>query len=291
MPELGIIGGSGLYSIPGLADVRTHEIETPFGAPSSPVISGRLGEVEVAFVARHGVGHTLLPSEVPYRANIAALKMLGVRRVLSVSAVGSLQEKFAPLDVALPDQIFDRTKGRASTLFGDGLVAHVDFARPFCSSFGDIVESASRSSGANVHRGGVLVVIEGPQFSTRAESEAYRRQGFGLVGMTAIPEAKLAREAELCYATLAMVTDYDVWHPSHESVTSEMVASNVHKNSQLAHAIIAAVAQSIAYARECACHDALGHAFVTRWEDVPKETLTRLQPIIGRYLSRSRTTE
>lgn len=282
-PKLGIIGGSGLYQMPELENVETITMPTPFGEPSSPITIGTLHGVDLAFLARHGPGHTLLPSEVPYRANIYALKVLGVPRVLSVSAVGSLRSDYAPLDVAIPDQLFDRTKNRPSSFFGEGLVAHVGFAHPFCSALTETVFQAAHSAPATVHRGGTLVVMEGPMFSTIAESETYRKLGFSLIGMTALPEAKLAREAELCYATLAMVTDYDVWHETHDSVTSDMVAANVRRNTKVAHGIIGDVVDRLSTVGPCNCSDALANALLTRLDLVPPARLEALEPLIGKY--------
>jgi 5'-methylthioadenosine phosphorylase len=226
-----------------------------------------------------------MPSEVPYRANIFALKTLGVKRILSVSAVGSLREDFAPLDVVVPDQIFDRTKGRPSTFFGRGIVAHVDFARPFCPAWSDVLFSSAQAAPARAHRGGTLVVMEGPAFSTIAESETYRKLDFSLIGMTALPEAKLAREAEMCYATLAMVTDYDVWHQGFETVTSDLVVANLRHNVKVAHGIIQDVAAASEAVGPCACGRALDGAIATQLESVPEATLRALQPLIGRRLS------
>lgn len=285
--ELGIIGGSGLYDMPELETVDILDVETPFGSPSSPITVGNLKGVTIAFVARHGRVHNLLPSEVPYRANIYALKTLGLQRVLSVSAVGSLCEEYAPLNIVVPDQVLDRTKNRPSTFFGKGLVAHVAFAQPFCPAFSTTLNAAARSQGATSHAGGTLVVMEGPQFSTAAESEAYRKLGCSLIGMTALPEAKLAREAELCYATLAMVTDYDVWHQTHETVTSDMVTANIHRNTEVAHAIIRDVIGRLGNIGPCDCSDALSSALLTPLDQVPNSTLAALEPIVGRYLRRA----
>lgn len=282
-PRLGVIGGSGLYHMPGLTNIEFVDVATPFGPPSSPITIGTLHDVGLAFLARHGRDHTLLPSEVPYRANVYALKTLGVQRVLSVSAVGSLHEDLAPLDMVVPDQIFDRTKNRASTFFGDGLVAHVAFAHPYCAALGEVVFHAAESSSARSHRGGTLVVIEGPAFSTVAESETYRTLGFSLIGMTALPEAKLAREAEMCYSTLAMVTDYDVWHQTHISVTSDMVAANMQRNTEVALGIISTVAATIDEVKACDCSDALAPALLTRFDAVPEARLTQLKSILGKY--------
>ncbi len=261
--ELGIIGGSGLYKMPALADVEERTEETPFGSPSDKVILGTLAGRRVAFIPRHGRDHTLLPSEVPYRANICALKQLGATRVLGVSAVGSLREDYRPLDVVVPDQLFDRTKDRAATFFGKGMVAHVGFAHPFCPAFSSAILRASTRSPAKAHDGGTLVVMEGPAFSTLAESETYRRLGFDLIGMTTLPEAKLAREAELCYASLSMVTDYDVWHQAHESVTSDMVAETLRRNIDIAYGIIEDLAGNLEDVGTCECGSALSSALLT----------------------------
>lgn len=285
-PILGVIGGSGLYHMPDLDNVETIELITPFGSPSSNLTLGALDGRDVAFLARHGVGHTLLPSEVPYRANIYALKTLGVQRILSVSAVGSLREDYPPLDIVVPDQLFDRTKNRPSTFFGNGLVAHTSFAQPFCPAFRESLLGAARESSATTHDGGTLVVMEGPMFSTIAESEVNRHLGFSLVGMTALPEAKLAREAELCYATMAMVTDYDVWHSSHDSVTSDMVAANVSRNTETAHLVIRGLIARLDVVGRCDCANALSRALLTSLEIVPEATLEMLDPIIGKYRSR-----
>jgi 5'-methylthioadenosine phosphorylase len=282
-PILGILGGSGLYHMPDLHAVESIELTTPFGAPSSPITIGSLNGVDVAFLARHGHGHTLLPSEVPYRANVYAMKTLGVKRILSVSAVGSLREEYAPLDVVIPDQIYDRTKGRTSTFFGNGFVAHVGFAQPFCPALSGAVLQCARESPARAHEGGTLAVMEGPAFSTVAESETYRKLGFSIIGMTALPEAKLAREAELCYCTMAMVTDYDVWHQTHESVTQEMVASNVLTNTEVAHGIIRTLVSRLGAVATCECGDALAAALLTSFDLVPEATLEALEPIVGRY--------
>ena len=282
-PVVGVIGGSGLYQMEGLEDVEVINLQTAFGAPSSAITVGTLQGVGIAFVARHGHGHTLLPSEVPYRANIAALKTLGVKRVISISAVGSLREEFAPLDVVVPDQLFDRTKDRQSTFFGEGIVAHVSFAHPFCSAVSDLAFKCAQQSAPNAHKGGTLVTMEGPAFSTVAESEFYRRQGFSIIGMTALPEAKLAREAELCYCTIAMVTDYDVWHQTHEAVTQEMVAANVTRNTAVAHQILKTLCSRLGEVGDCDCGSALASALLTPFELVPGRTMDRLESIIGKY--------
>src|SRR5579859_4041383 len=239
--EIGIIGGSGLYSMEGLENVEEVEMDTPFGDPSDALILGRLGDIRVAFLPRHGRGHRLLPSELPSRANIFALKLLGVQQVISASAVGSLREELAPMDMVIPDQLFDRTRQRPSTFFGDGIVAHVSIAEPFCARMSEALHAASASVVPRSHRGGTYVCMEGPAFSTRAESMVYRQLGFDIIGMTALPEAKLAREAGMCYAVLAQVTDYDTWHSGHDTVTSDMVMANVARNAANAKAILRAV--------------------------------------------------
>jgi 5'-methylthioadenosine phosphorylase len=267
LAHLGVIGGSGLYQMPGLTDTQELTIQTPFGPPSDTVTVGRLGTTPVAFLPRHGRGHRLTPTEVPARANLYALKSLGVEWVLSVSAVGSLREELPPLDLVIPDQLIDRTKHRVSTFFGEGVVAHVAFAEPFCPHLSGIVASAAgQVGGVRSHRGGTYMCIEGPQFSTKAESHLYRKWGCDIIGMTAIPEAKLAREAELCYATIACITDYDVWHASAEAVTVEMVVANLSRNVANAQRIIRGVAASLPTSREgsgCGCADALANAIMT----------------------------
>src|SRR5499426_2713020 len=225
--QIGIIGGSGLYQMDGLSDFREISVETPFGMPSDNFILGTLEGVRVAFLARHGRGHRLMPGELPFRANIYAMKLLGVQWIISASAVGSLQEQYAPTDIVIPDQFFDRTRGRVSTFFGDGVVAHITFAHPVCKSLGDVIAAAGDSAGVRIHRGGTYLCMEGPAFSTLAESRLYRSWGMDVIGMTNLQEAKLAREAEICYATLALVTDYDCWHPDHDAVTVELVISNL----------------------------------------------------------------
>jgi 5'-methylthioadenosine phosphorylase len=283
--QIGIIGGSGLYDMAELTDRREVAIDTPFGAPSGPYITGALAGRPVAFLARHGVGHRLLPSEINYRANIYGFKTLGVERILSASAVGSLKEGYAPLDLVIPDQFFDRTKGRISTFFGNGLVGHVAFAHPFCDELSDIAYRAATEAGATVHKGGTYVCMEGPQFSTKAESLLYRVWGMDIIGMTNLQEAKLAREAEMCYATIALVTDYDCWHPDHDSVTLDLIIANLNQNARTAQKVIAnAVAALGPDARTCACATALATALVTRPELVPEKTKRDLAPIIGKYM-------
>jgi 5'-methylthioadenosine phosphorylase len=283
--EIGIIGGSGLYDIEGFSDRRELEVSTPFGAPSDRIVVGRLEGRTVAFLARHGRGHRLLPSELNFQANVFALKALGVERILSVSAVGSLKEQYAPMHIVLPDQFVDRTTQRRSTFFGRGLVAHVAFAHPFCPDLSRAAAAACREAGATFHQGGTYVCIEGPQFSTRAESELYRSWGMDVVGMTNLQEAKLAREAEICYATLAMVTDYDCWHPDHDSVTADQIIANLVKNTATAKAVLRSALRGLgARGSACDCADALRHALVTAPELVPEAIKRELAPIIGKYI-------
>jgi len=283
--DVGIIGGSGLYDIEGFADAHEAAVETPFGAPSDRVVVGTLEGRRVAFLARHARGHRILPGELNFQANVFALKKLGAEMVLSVSAVGSLKEKYAPLHMVVPDQLVDRTTQRKSTFFGRGLVAHVAFAHPFCPVLSATLAEACASAGATVHRGGTYVCIEGPQFSTRAESELYRSWGMDIVGMTNLQEAKLAREAELCYATLAMVTDYDCWHPDHDSVTAEQIIANLVRNAATAKAVLRAALRSLPPApRACECGTALKHALVTPPELVPDSVKRELAPILSKYM-------
>lgn len=287
MPKarIGVIGGSGLYQMENLSNVEEVNLDTPFGLPSDTIMIGTLEGERVAFLPRHGRGHRLSPSEVPSRANIYAMKALGVEHIISVSACGSLREEFAPLDVVIPDQIIDRTKGiRPATFFGDGLIVHISFADPFCPELGNVLYASAQQAGAQVHRGGTLVVIEGPQFSTRAESHAYRQWNADIIGMTALPEAKLAREAEICYATLAMVTDYDVWKVSEEPVTVEMVVQNLERNVQTAQAIIRAAVSRIQEARPCPCAESLRNAIITDRSRIPQAQKERLALLIGKYL-------
>ncbi|HEP6427373.1 TPA: S-methyl-5'-thioadenosine phosphorylase [Burkholderia cenocepacia] len=284
---VGIIGGSGLYQMDGLTDVEEIDVTTPFGSPSDRIVTGWLGSVRVAFVARHGRHHTLLPSEVPYRANIYALKQLGVRYLLSVSAVGSLQEAMRPRDIVLPDQFIDRTCRRDSTFFGDGVIAHVAFATPVCPALNGVLAEAIRRAAPDmsVHVGGTYVCIEGPAFSTLAESMLYRQWSASVVGMTNVPEAKLAREAEIAYATLALVTDYDCWHPSHESVTVEMAIANLQHNASNAKRILAHAITLIAdEPPSSVAHDALRTALVTPPAAIGTAARERLAAIIGKYI-------
>ncbi len=282
---IGIIGGSGFYEMEGLRDVEEITVDTPFGKPSDAFLLGTLEGVRVAFLARHGRGHRLMPTELPFRANIYAMKLLGVERIISVSAVGSLQEKYAPLDIVIPDQFFDRTRQRPSTFFGDGIVAHISFADPVCPVVSDALERAARQiAGLRVHRGGTYVCIEGPAFSTRAESHVYRAWGMDIIGMTNLQEAKLAREAEICYATLALVTDYDCWHPDHDSVTVEMVLEYLNRNTANAKRIVrTAVALLAETSGACRCQSALRHAIQTDRAAIPPETLRRLSAILRKY--------
>jgi 5'-methylthioadenosine phosphorylase len=283
---LGIIGGSGLYDMPGLSNRTEVMIDTPYGKPSDSLMLGTLEGVSVAFLPRHGRGHRISPSELPSQANIWALKTLGVTHLLSISAVGSLREELAPRDVVIPNQIIDRTKGvRPASFFGQGLVAHIAFAEPFCPELAQICYRAAVDAGARAHSGGTMVVMEGPQFSTRAESHYYRQIGGDLIGMTALPEAKLAREAEMCYCTIAMVTDYDCWHESAESVTVDMVVANLLANVDLARALIKCAAPGIAAApRACACQHALADAIITNKSAIPPERIQSLDLLIGKYM-------
>jgi 5'-methylthioadenosine phosphorylase len=282
--EIGIIGGSGLYEMEGFADVAEVAIETPFGAPSDKLMLGKLEGRRVAFLPRHGRGHRILPSELNYQANLYAMKTLGVERILSVSAVGSLKEKYAPLHMLVPDQFVDRTK-RTPTFFGRGLVAHVAFAHPFCGDLRKVMTEACGAAGATHHDRGTYVCIEGPQFSTRAESELYRSWGMDVIGMTNVHEARLAREAEICYVTLAMVTDYDCWHPDHESVTADQIIQTLVRNAATAKAILRAALQRLPRdPRRCECATALRSALVTAPELVPVQVKRDLAPLIGRYM-------
>ena len=284
--EIGIIGGSGLYSMPGLTDTRSFPLDTPFGPPSEAYVLGTLEGRRVAFLARHGVGHRLMPSELNFRANIYGFKQLGVERIVSISAVGSLKEEHRPLDFIIPDQFFDRTSKRVSTFFGDGIVAHIAFADPVCSEVSAVLEAACRKAGVNVKRGGTYVCMEGPQFSTKAESNVYRSWGADIIGMTNLQEAKLAREAELCYATVAMVTDYDCWHPAHESVTIEQVVANLQKNAENAAKVVRNAVAGIPKARGCRCGQALATAILTDRDKIPPHTRQKLSLLLGKYLDK-----
>jgi 5'-methylthioadenosine phosphorylase len=283
-PSIGIIGGSGLYDMPELTDREECPVATPFGEPSAPYVLATLRGRRVAFLARHGREHRLLPSELNFRANIYGFKTLGVEWIVSASAVGSLREDYKPLDLVVPDQFFDRTRGRIGTFFGDGIVAHVAFAHPFCRPLSDVVHDAAARTGATVHRGGTYVCMEGPQFSTLAESQWYRSAGFDIIGMTNLQEAKLAREAEICYCTLALVTDYDCWHPGHDAVTVDIVVATLLQNAATAQQVIANAVERLPIARDCECARALASAIITKAAHVPAATINRLRPIIGRYL-------
>ena len=284
--KVGIIGGSGLYQMPELTEIEEVAVPTPFGDPSDRFIIGTLENERVAFLPRHATGHRLTPTEVPFRANIYAMKLLGVERILSASAVGSLQEKYAPLDMVIPDQFFDRTRGRVreSTFFGEGIVAHVSFAHPVCNALGDVLEKACSAADVRVHRGGTYLCMEGPAFSTVAESNVYRSWGMDIIGMTNLQEAKLAREAEICYATLALVTDYDCWHPGHDAVSVETVVEYLNKNVRNAQLILReSLKQLKSGERECKCGSALKHAIFTAPNLWPEATTRKLEAIIKKY--------
>ena len=284
--KIGIIGGSGLYQMPELKDVEEVSVDTPFGKPSDAFIVGTLEGVRVAFLPRHGRGHRLLPTELPFRANVYAMKTLGVERILSASAVGSLQERYAPLDMVIPDQFFDRTRARAqeSTFFGEGIVAHITFAHPVCKDLGDVLEESCRAAEVNVHRGGTYICMEGPAFSTKAESHVYRSWGMDVIGMTNLQEAKLAREAEICYATLALVTDYDCWHEEHDAVSVETVVEYLNKNVRNAQVIMREAVQRLAASEPtCSCGSALKNAIFTAPDLWPDATTRKLSAIIEKY--------
>jgi len=285
--RIAFIGGSGLYNMPLLTDVEEHRIDTPFGPPSGPIVIGTLSGERVAFLPRHGRGHVFTPSAVPYRANIYALKTLGVERLIGISACGSLREDYAPGHIVIPTQIYDNTKGhRAHTFFGDGLVAHVGVANPFCEDMNVVLAQSAQTAGGTVHEGGTFITVEGPRFSTKGESEIYRAWGASIIGMTASPEAFLAREAEICYATMAHVTDYDVWHQSEEPVTVEMVIRTLQANLEIAQSAIANLIPTLAQMdRTCDCGHALRDAIITDRSQVPAETIHRLKPIVGKYFS------
>ena len=286
MPEakIGVIGGSGLYEMEGMTNVEEVKPDTPFGEPSDVIIIGELEGNRLAFLPRHGRGHYIMPTEVPSRANIYALKSLGVEWIISISAVGSLIEEIRPMDLVIPDQLIDRTKSRVNTFFGDGLVAHVTFADPFCPVLSDILHQAAIEEGARVHKGGTYVVMEGPLFSTKAESNLYRSWGASVIGMTALPEAKLAREAEICYATVACATDYDCWHEAEESVTIEMVIANLQQNVSRAKSIIRTAVSRIPQKRECGCAQALKDAIITAPDKISDNMKRELALLIGKYL-------
>jgi 5'-methylthioadenosine phosphorylase len=283
--RIGIIGGSGLYAMPGLTDTREIRVKTPFGDPSDPIVTGTLEGRRVAFLARHGRGHRFTPSEINYRANICAFKMIGVERILSVSAVGSLRDDLPPLDFVIPDQFFDRTRLRVATFFGDGIVAHVGFDKPTCTILAAHVADACDTAGVSAHRSGTYVCMEGPQFSTLAESHTYRQLRFHVIGMTNLTEAKLAREAEICYATIAMVTDYDCWHPNHDAVTLAEIIQNLSRNTSNVQRVLREVVRGLPEARSCKCGSALAHAILTDRAAISAATKKRLAPIIGKYIS------
>ena len=286
--KVGIIGGSGFYRMDGLTDVEELSLETPFGEPSGPIVAGTLEGERVAFLPRHGPGHRILPQELPTRANVYALKSLGVETIVGVGAVGSLREEIEPLHLVMPDQIIDRTRGRPSTFFGEGLVAHIGFADPFCPETRSALVASARETGATAHDSGTYVVIEGPAFSTRAESNLYRNWGADVIGMTALPEAKLAREAETCYAILACATDYDCWHDAEADVTAEMIVANLQKNVAVSQEAIRLFLRRLPRERRCGCRDALANALVTPLELVPPSTLVKLEPLIKKYLPAGR---
>ncbi len=283
-PIIGVIGGSGLYDMPGLENKQTLTIDTPFGSPSAPVIIGLLDGKKVAFLARHGIGHHISPSEINFRANIYALKSLGIQRVVSISACGSLRDDYAPGHIVIPDQIFDFTHKRTRSFFGEGLVAHVGVADPFCQSLSNQVFSSLVNTGATVHQGGTLITIEGPRFSTRGESLTYRAWGMSIIGMTACPEVFLAREAEMCYMTMAHVTDYDVWHVSEQPVTVEIVIRTLIKNTEIAQSAIRNLVNTLSSPAPCECQNALSSAIITQRDHIPDETIQKLGIIVKKYI-------
>ncbi len=284
--RIGIIGGSGLYRMEGMSNVEEVNVSTPFGKPSDTMILGSLEETGVVFLPRHGRGHRISPTELPVKANIYALKSLGVERIISVNAVGSLKEEIRPMDLVIPDQLIDCTKGRESSFFTNDMVAHIAFAEPFCPTLSQVVSEAARKAGATVHNGGTYLAIEGPQFSTKAESRLYRSWGADVIGMTALPEAKLAREAEICYTSLAFVTDYDCWHPTYESVTTEMILANLEKGVDTAKRILRLAIPDVPRQRGCPCATALEDAIVTSSRYIAPETRGNLDLLVGRYLRR-----
>ncbi len=282
-PTIGIIGGSGLYSMPGFEAQEEVRLDTPWGSPSEVYVTGRLAGRDVAFLARHGRGHRISPSELNFRANIWGMKCLGVERIISLSAVGSLKEEHRPLDFVLPDQFVDRTRGRISTFFGEGIVAHVGFADPVCGEVARTVHEAARQVQVNAKLGGTYLCMEGPAFSTRAESELYRSWGMDVIGMTNLQEAKLAREAELCYATVAMVTDYDCWHPDHDAVTVTDIIANLNRNAENAARVVARAVAAMPTERHCKCASALTHALITDPAAAPEATRKKLEPLLAKY--------
>ncbi len=279
-----VIGGSGLYAMSSLSQVQEHDLETPFGKPSSPIVIGTLEGKRIAFLARHGIGHFISPTEVNYRANIYALKMLGAKRIISVSACGSLREDYAPGHIVIPDQLYDNTKYRERSFFGQGLVAHIGVADPFCNGLSQDVYQSVKDAGGTVHKGGTFITIEGPRFSTKAESNVFRSWGMSIIGMTACPEAFLAREAEMCYAAMAHVTDYDVWHVSADPVTVEMVIQTLNKNTQLAQEALRLLAKNLPDEKSCDCHNALATALITNPAVIPSETQRKIDLLVGKYI-------
>jgi len=282
--QIGIIGGSGLYQMPGFEAQEEHVLETPWGKPSDAYIIGKLASKNVAFLARHGRGHKFMPSELNFRANIWGFKELGVERIVSLSAVGSLKEEHKPLDFVIPDQFYDRTRGRISTFFGNGLVAHVSFAHPICPELAEVAARACGESAVNAKKGGTYLCMEGPAFSTLAESNLYRSWGMDVIGMTNLQEAKLAREAEICYVTIAMVTDYDCWHPEHDAVTVTDIIANLTKNASNATKVVATAVASMPQTRGCKCGSALSHAIITDRNAIPQDTRDKLELLVGKYL-------
>jgi 5'-methylthioadenosine phosphorylase len=285
--EIGIIGGSGLYAMPGLTDVREERLQTPFGEPSDAYVLGTLEGRKVAFLARHGRGHRLLPTELNFRANIYGFKQLGAERIISLSAVGSLKEEHKPLDFVLPDQFVDRTRHRVDTFFGDGIVAHISFGDPVCPQLGKLMEEACKTGGVSVKRGGTYLCMEGPQFSTKAESELYRSWGMDVIGMTNLQEAKLSREAEICYVTVAMVTDYDCWHPHHDSVTVKQIIEVLNQNAEHACTVVREAVKRMPSKRSCKCGSALAHAILTDRTMIPAATKKKLSLILDKYLDKN----
>ena len=283
--EIGIIGGSGLYSIPGLSDMREVKQDTPFGDPSDAYVLGTLAGHKVAFLARHGRGHRILPTELNFRANVYGFKQLGVERIVSISAVGSLKKEHKPLEFVIPDQFFDRTRHRVDTFFGNGIVAHIAFADPVCPQLSQVVETACKKAGVTGKRGGTYLNMEGPQFSTKAESNIYRSWGMDVIGMTNLQEAKLAREAEICYVTVAMVTDYDCWHPHHDSVTVDQIVAVLVKNAENAAKVVRETIAAMPTGRSCKCGSALAHAILTDRDKIPATTRQKLGLILDKYLS------
>jgi 5'-methylthioadenosine phosphorylase len=283
--KLAVVGGSGVYDMEALTDVEERHIATPFGDPSDSIVIGTLSGKRIAFLPRHGRGHRLTPTEVPYRANIWALKSLGVERIISISACGSMKPEYAPRHIVIPDQIYDNTKKRDYSFFGDGLVAHIGIADPFCPHLRQVLSEAVQRAGGTIHMGGTLITIEGPRFSTRGESNIYRSWGVDIIGMTAVPEAQLAREAEICYATMAHVTDYDVWHEEEQAVNVEMLIANLTANAALSKRTIAELVPLLTDERPCDCGDTLASSIITRRDLIPRAKIEELGPIVARYFS------